>query len=330
MKNHLFILPLVTLVTSAFAAEKIDVSFKNYNQAETARNFNNWVKLGGDNKIHHLKELSPVGPKAPTIRMNLDTLYSVGVYDNDGDMTVTIPDTGIYQSVMILDTDGYTPFYFTKPGTYQLKNDSDYLFIAARTVVKDRHSKESFAAAHKAQTGLTVTGNGSKSYVMPNFDQKQLHKLTTEYNKKMLESKTSFVYGDGKTPVNEEHRTWSNAAGWGGMVTEVNVSNTYNSSANLDGNAPMSVTFPDPGNKFFTSFTIYDTAGYLVEGNSHINSYTWKPNSDGTITVHFNAKGKINNISSGGKEYNYIVRNYGATQDVIDKKINPVKPEPVK
>ena len=113
-------------------------------------------------------------------------------------------------------------------------------------------------------------------------------------------------------------------------MTEVNVSNTYNSSENLDGNAPMSVTFPDPGNKFFTSFTIYDTAGYLVEGNSHINSYTWKPNADVSITVHFNAKGKINNISSGGKEYNYIVRNYGATQDVIDKKINPVKPEPVK
>ena len=192
MKNHLFILPLVTLATSAFAAEKIDVSFKNYNQAETARNFNNWVKLGDDNKILHLKELSPV----------------------DGEMTLTIPDTGLYQSVMILDTDGYTPYYFTKPGTYQLKNDSEYLFIAARTVVKDRHSKESFAAAHKAQTGLKVTGNGSKSYVMPNFDQKQLHKLTTEYNNKMLDSKISFVYGDGKMSVNEEHRTWSNTAGW--------------------------------------------------------------------------------------------------------------------
>ena len=67
-----------------------------------------------------------------------------------------------------------------------------------------------------------------------------------------------------------------------------------------------------------------------MEGNSHINSYTWKPNEDGTITVHFNAKGKINNIDSGGKEFNYIVRNYGASQEVIDKKINPVKAEPVK
>jgi len=36
-----------------------------------------------------------------------------------------------------------------------------------------------------------------------------------------------------------------------------------------------------------------------------------------------------NNITSGGKEFNYIVRNYGASQAVIDKKINPVKPEPI-
>jgi hypothetical protein len=165
--------------------------------------------------------------------------------------------------------------------------------------------------------------------MMPAFDQEQLHALTAEYNKKMLEAKIPFVYGDGSTPVNEEHRTWSNAAGWGGMVVEVDRSNTYNSSENLPGDTCLAVTFPEPGNKFFTSFTIYDTNGYLMEGDSHINSYTWKPNDDGTITIHFNCAGKQNNITSNGETFNYIVRNYGASQDVIDLKINPVNPEPV-
>jgi hypothetical protein len=211
-----------------------------------------------------------------------------------------------------------------------VKDDSEYLFFAVRTVVKDRHDKASFEAAYKAQQGIKVEGNGSKAYVMPAYNQDQLHALTAEYNKKMLESGISFVYGDGKTPVNEEHRTWSNAAGWGGMVTEVGVSNTYNSSENLPGDTPLAVAFSDPGNKFFTSFTIYDLNGYLMEGDSHINSYTWKPNEDGTVTIHFNAEGKINNISSGGNEFNYIVRNYGVSQAALDKTINPVKPEPVK
>jgi hypothetical protein len=309
---------------------QIDVAFENYNQAETARNFNNWAEMGSNNAMLHREELSPIGPDAPTIRMNLDTLYSVGVYDNDGDMSVTIPDSGIYQSVMILDTDGYTPFFFTEPGTFEVKHDSETLFFAVRTVVKDRHSEDSFEEAYKAQAGIKVEGNGSEPYVMPSFNQEQLHALTAEYNKKMVESKISFVYGDGETPVNEEHRTWSNAAGWGGMVAEIGRSNTYNSSENLPGEKCLAVTFPDPGNKFFTSFTIYDLDGYLMEGNGHINSYTWEPNDDATITVHFNCDGKKNNITSNGQEFNYIVRNYGVSQAAMDKEINPVKPEPVK
>jgi hypothetical protein len=336
MKHLLYILPAMALIScgekkaETTDGASIDVAFENYNQAEAARNFDNWVKLGSTNKLLHLTELSPIGPDAPTVRMNLDTLYSVGVFHNDGEMSVTIPESDIYQSIMVIDTDGYTPFFFSEPGTYEVKDDSEYLLFGVRTAVKDRHDKASFEEAYAAQKGIKVEGNGDKPYVMPAFNQEQLHALTAEYNKKMIESGISFTYGDGKTPVNEEHRTWSNAAGWGGMVEEVNVSNTYNSSENLPGDTPLAVTFPDPGNKFFTSFTIYDLNGYLLEGNSHINSYTWKPNEDGTITVHFNAEGKINNISSGGQEFNYIVRNYGVSQAALDKTINPVKPEPVK
>ena len=136
--------------------ELIAVTYDNYNQAETARNFNNWAKLGGDNTMLHLKELSPVGNTAPTIRMNLDTLYSVGVYDNEGEMTITIPESGLYQSIMILDTDGYTPFFLTAPGVYPVKHASDTLFVAVRTVVEDRHSEASFEQAFAAQKGIKV------------------------------------------------------------------------------------------------------------------------------------------------------------------------------
>lgn len=311
------------------AAAPIAVTYENYNQAETARNFNNWAKLGGNNQMVHLKELSPIGPDAPTIRMNLDTLYSVGVYDNDGSMTVTIPESDVYQSVMILDTDGYTPFFLIGAGTYTVEHDSKTLFVGLRTGVPDRHSKASFEKAHAAQAGFKVEGNGPGEYVMPAYDQEQLHALTDEYNQKMLAAGISFVYGDGKTPVNEEHRTWSNAAGWGGMATEVGRSNYYTTSENLPGDVCHAVTFPDPGNTYFTSFTVYDTNGYLMEGNSHVSSYTWKPNADGTITVHFNCDGKVNDITSGGNEFNYIVRSYGASQKIIDEAINPVKPERV-
>jgi hypothetical protein len=311
------------------AVESIAVSFENYNQAETARNFNNWARLGGENQMMHLKELSPVGPDAPTIRMNLDTLYSVGVYDNDGDMTVTMDESDVYQSIMILDTDGYTPYFITEPGVYSINNDSETLFIAIRTGVENRHDRDSYERAYLAQEGVKVEGYGSGAYVMPPYDQEQLHALTAEYNNKMLMAKIQFTYGDGETPVNEEHRTWSNAAGWGGMKVEVGVANTYTTSENLPGDVCYAVTFPDPGNTFFTSFTIYDTNGYLMDGNSHISSYTWESEEDGSTTIHFNCEGAANNITSGGNEYNYIVRSYGASQSVIDESINPIKPHVV-
>jgi hypothetical protein len=316
--------------SSGVAQDKIPVNFDNYNQAETARNFNNWAKLGADNKMHHNEGLSPIGKDAPTIRMNLDTLYSIGVFDNDGEMTVTIPESNLYQTMQIMDTDGYTPLFLSKPGVYPIKNDSETLFIAVRTIIKDRHSKASFGEAHAAQKGIKVEGNGPKKYVMPAYDQEQLHKLTVEYNKKIIEAGITYTYGDGKNPVNEEHRTWSNAAGWGGQVTEVGVSNVYTTSKNLPGDVCHSVTVPKTGNAFFTSFTIYDVDGYLMEGNTHINSYTWKAADDGSATIQFNCEGAENNITSNGAEFNYIVRSYGASQDVIDGKINPINAMPVK
>ena len=56
-----------------------------------------------------------------------------------------------------------------------------------------------------------------------------------------------------------------------------------------------------------------------------------KPNDDGTITIHFNAgEDAVNNLSSGGKPFNYLVRSYGVSQMVLDGEWRPLKPEVVK
>ena len=73
MKRLLFLLPVLAIVacsqkeqnTGNGEQSQIDVTYENYSQAETARNFNNWVKTGSDNKMVHRKELSPTGPDAP-------------------------------------------------------------------------------------------------------------------------------------------------------------------------------------------------------------------------------------------------------------------------
>ena len=109
------------------------------------------------------------------------------------------------------------------------------------------------------------------------------------------------------------------------MEPELHVSNAYYTSETMSGDVARAITFEDPKNKFFTFFTLYDEDGYLMEGEAHINSKMWKPNPDGTITIHFNTKDDaINSLSSGGKPFNYAVRNYGVSQS------KPLKPEVVK
>ena len=64
-----------------------------------------------------------------------------------------------------------------------------------------------------------------------------------------------------------------------------------------------SVTFEDPKNKFFTSFTLYDADGYLMDGETHINSKMWKPNEDRYASPFAStaASDAVNNLSSGGR-----------------------------
>ena len=77
----------------------------------------------------------------------------------------------------------------------------------------------------------------------------------------------------------------------------------------------------------FFSFTLYDNDGYLMDGNTSINSYNMETNEDGTYTVSFNCgESAINNITSTGREFNYIVRAYAASEIVRLGQWNPVSP----
>jgi hypothetical protein len=68
-----------------------------------------------------------------------------------------------------------------------------------------------------------------------------------------------------------------------------------------------------------------------MDGVTSINSYNMKKNGDGTYTVHFNCgKNALNNISSSGRNYNYTVRTYGASDIVKSGEWNPVSPTLVK
>ena len=239
----------------------------------------------------------------------------------------------MYVSAQVIDENGFSPYFVVEKGVkHTLKVDTDYAWVLFRTEVVDRKSKEALKEIHAVQDGIKVSGMMEDStYVMANYDQKSLMKLRAAYTKEFLAGGAVFTYAR-KAGVTDQHvLNLSHAAGWGGYPPELNKSNAYSSSKNIPGDKAYSITFEDPKNKFFTSFTLYDTDSYLMAGETQIKSSTWTPNPDGTITLHFNAgEEAINNLSSGGKTFNYVVRNYGVSQKVLDGKFKPVDPKPVK
>ena len=332
MKSTAFILGLL-LSTIVYSAEKIPVTPQNFAQAETAWNFTNWAKKGADTELVHLRDVSPTGPGAPTVRMNWDTLYSVRIVKISDDKTfsVHLPKSDLYMSAHIIDSDGFAPYYIVEKGKdYEIKVGTDYALIIFRTEILDRKSEESLKITHASQNRIKVTGMMDAGYEAPNFDQEQLEKVRQAYKQEFLDSGITLTYAAKAGEEAQHILDLSHAAGWGGMPKFLGVTNVYQSSETMSGDVPRVITFDDPGNKFFTSFTLYDADGYLMEGDTHINDKMWKPNEDGTISIHFNAgEDAINNLSSTGQPFNYIVRSYGISQKVMDDTWKPVKPEAV-
>jgi hypothetical protein len=312
----------------------IPVTAENFAQAETAWNMRNWDKLRTGPGLFHYREPTPTGPGAPTVRMNWDTLYSnwVITVSDDHEFSVTLPESDLYIAVQVIDENGFSPYYIYEKGVeHKLKVDTDHAWVLFRTELKDRHSKEALAATHAAQDQIIISGiMEDVRYVMPNYDQDQLEKLRKAYKEEYLNAGIDLTYAKGPGEVDQHILDISHAAGFGGYPPEEGRSNIYSMSDNQPGDICLAVTFDDPKSKFFTSFTVYDADGYLIDANSHIKSDQWTPNDDGTITIHFNCgDDAVNNLSSNGETFNYTVRYYGVSREVMDGTIRPLKPEPV-
>lgn len=313
-------------------AETIPVTAENFAKAETAWNFANWARGGADNGMLHLREVTPVGPEAPTVRMNWDTLYSVQIVNvsDDGKFTISLPDSDLYVAAQVMDEDGFSPYYIVEAGDHDIEVSTDYALIIFRTELKDRTDAASLAHLHEVQDQISVSDiQGDSTYTPPAYDQAQLEAMRQQYKDEFLNAGIDYTYAKGPGEADQHVLDLSHAAGWGGYPPELGVSNAYSSSGALTGDECLAVTFEDPKNAFFTSFTLYDADGYLMEGATHINSNMWTANDDGTVTLHFNCGDKVNNLSSGGEPFNYSIRNYGASQMVMDGNFRPINPQPV-
>lgn len=320
---YAFLAAITAMISSsaALATDTIKVTDENYAAAETARNYRNWVKLGANEKLVHLKDLPPRGRKAPTVQMNDDTIYSIAVVETvNGKVKFSIPKVDVYLSAQVVNEGGHGQHYVVEAGDYALPVDTRFALLIYRT-----GTEKGLDATHKAQAKIPSDMLKFGTYKLPNYDWNEVEESTARLTAETQGKPFAYTFPRTSKDITDLHQ-WNleNANGWGGASPEVNVGNKYINSAKFKASKCLKTTFADPKSRFFTSFTAYDSERYLIDGVKNVNSNRWKKNDDGTITVSLNCgEDAINNIDTKGNDFSFTIRYYGVSQDVLDGKITP-------
>ena len=298
------------------------VRWDTYVRAQTDAMFKSYADDGAFGKFFHIREPTPIDAQK-VIRMNRDTLYSIGVFDLNEPLTVTLPDTGDrYQSMMVLSQDEYIPTVAYDPGDYELTQDNvgtRYVVALIRTLV-DSTDPGDIKAVNEIQDAIEIDQASSGTFEIPNWDQGELKQLTDALNvvaDTMPDTSECFGTKDEVDPI--AHLLGA-AFGWGGLPAKDATYETVTPEHN-DATTPQTITVKDVPVDAFWSVSVYDKDGYYRKNPSGvyvISDRNATKNADGSITIHFGGDENQSNhlyISDG---WNYTVRLYRPHKEILD------------
>lgn len=274
-------------------------------------------------KFLHIRQPTPIDQQK-VIRMNRDTIYSIGVFDLSEPVTIVMPDNeGRFQSLQAINQDRYTlSVDYGKGETSFSKLDvgTRYLCILIRTFV-DANDPADIKAANELQDRIEVQQKAPGVFEVPQWDKDSLVEIRNAINiLAQTRSSAKGMFGNSND-IDPISHLLGTAYGWGGNPDKdavyVNVVPEKN-----DGKTPyvltVSNTIPVDG---FASITVYNDKGFMEENDLNaysINNVTAERNSDGTATVHFGGDPASSNYLPITPGWSYIVRMYKPKKEVLD------------
>jgi hypothetical protein len=297
------------------------VTPETYIRAETDRQFGNVVGMAGSvNRLFHFRHLTPLD-KQNVVRMNRDTLYSMGVIETSKGATITVPQLPAdrYVSVYLVDNDHYCPFVIYTSGTHELPRDTKYLGVGVRIQVFNPKDSDEIALLHKLQDQFIITANSADPLPPFKWDLSSLKVLTAQYEKDSAQYDSWKGMMGPRGKVDEKTRHIAAAAAWG-LFPEWDA--TYlNYSGHLSADKDYRATYQVPQNSAFWSITVYGSDGFMKSDNNIVNSSNVKLNPDGTFTVQFGSKevcGDVPNVMDASEGWNFLMRVYRPGPSVLN------------
>ncbi len=315
----------------AMAAERVTVD--NFVRAETDMTMKRYEAQGGFGDFLHIRKPTPLD-RQDVVRMNLDTLYSIGVFDLTEPLTITKPETDRWQSMMFVSQDHSIPPAIYKPGTYTITQEqigTRYLVVIFRTLV-NATDPDDILQANAVQDQIKVQQADAGALELPDWDEESLGIVRDAI--KVLGatlSDTSGMIGE-KDKLDPIRHLIGTAIGWGGNPREDAVY-VYVYPERNDGSVNYRLYVKDIPVDGFSSITVYNKDGYMEPndlGINAVNNFTATPDPNGGATVHFGGcdDGRVNciPITDG---WNYIVRLYQPRQAILEGSWSFPDPMPV-
>lgn len=304
------------------SATSVKVTQETYCRAETDRSFANIAKMaGGVNRLYPFRNVTPLDHQT-VVRMNKDTLYSMGVVDTSKGATITVPEmpAGRYFSVLLVDNDHYCPGVIYTAGVHELPKDTKYLGIGVRIQLLKPSDPADVALVNKLQDQFVIKAGSADALPESKWDKTSLEELTANYN---AEFAKFAKYPDGsmgpRGRADETMRHLACAGAWGLFPNNDAVYINYN--GHLPADNCYCATYQVPENTAFWSITMYGADGYLKSENSILNKFNTTMNADSTFTVHFGSKeacGDVPNRLDVSEGWNFLMRVYRPGQSVLN------------
>jgi len=298
----------------------------NYVRAESDIQFRDYAdKFKAFGKFAHGRKHYPIDNQV-THSGNRDTIYSFGVFDlGKSPLTVELPETnGRYMSLMLIsqDHDIYPAYYAPGKWTFtQEEIGTRYIMLGIRTFA-DPNSPEDMKQAHALQDAVKVIQSDSGDMSgLPEWNREEMMALRKSYNKIGSTTTSSSRYFGVKCDRSYLENAMGVAVGWGGMQRQDALYIPVTPEKN-DGKTPYVLTVPkDVPVGGFWSITVYDKDRFMFKNKYNtynINNVTAKKNKDGSVTVHFGGNEKAENFIPIKEGWQYIVRLYKPSKEILE------------
>jgi hypothetical protein len=297
------------------------VTVDTFVRAETDRYFAQFASAGLG-VLHHRRSLPSVADQQ-VVRMNLDTLYSAGVFDLEASpVTVTLPDAGDrYQSLQPISQDHFTSGCLYGRGPFTITRESigtRYASLLVRTFV-DARDPDDLSRVHALQDAIVVEQEVQGSFEAPRWDPVTLGIVRAT----LLRVAPALGAGEGfgaRGDVDPIHHLVLTAGGWGGNPSR-DATYTGVFPEDNDGRTPYRLTLGEVPVDGFWSITVYDEHGYLAanpENRYSVNGTTAAHDASGTVTLQFGGdESGAPNWLPVPANWNYLVRLYRPRPEIL-------------